>query len=120
MARKSVRHASAMARNLLISSTTGISSMTDVDSNEIEFQCASCGMTSMYSPAVCRKKFLDPAVGATASMYPPNRNAPQSTTLTPPHPKLVRGARRVESAAPRDLPCRDTLAAVAATAHRPE
>ena len=29
-------------------------------------------------------------------------------------------ARRVESAAPRDMPCRDTLAAVVATAHRPE
>jgi hypothetical protein len=49
-----------------------------------------------------------------------NKNAPQSTNLTLPHPKLVRGARRVESAAPRDLPCRDTLAAVAAIAHRPE
>ena len=33
---------------------------------------------------------------------------------------MVRGARRVESAAPRDLSCRDALAAVAATAHRPE
>ena len=32
----------------------------------------------------------------------------------------VRGPRRVESAAPRDMPCRDTLAALAATAHRPE
>lgn len=33
---------------------------------------------------------------------------------------MVRRARRVECAAPRDMPCRDTLAAVAATAHRPE
>jgi predicted RNA-binding Zn-ribbon protein involved in translation (DUF1610 family) len=32
-----------MARNLLILSTTGISLMSDVDSNEIEFQCPSCG-----------------------------------------------------------------------------
>jgi predicted RNA-binding Zn-ribbon protein involved in translation (DUF1610 family) len=43
MARKSFRHASAAARNFLILSTTGISSMTNVDSNEIEFQCPSCG-----------------------------------------------------------------------------
>jgi predicted RNA-binding Zn-ribbon protein involved in translation (DUF1610 family) len=43
MARKSFRHASATARNLLILSTTGISSMTNLDSNEIEFQCPSCG-----------------------------------------------------------------------------
>jgi predicted RNA-binding Zn-ribbon protein involved in translation (DUF1610 family) len=43
MARKSFRYASATARNLLILSTRGISSMTDVDSNEIEFQCPSCG-----------------------------------------------------------------------------
>jgi predicted RNA-binding Zn-ribbon protein involved in translation (DUF1610 family) len=43
MARKSLRHATAMARNLLILSTTGIFSMTDVDSNEIEFQCPNCG-----------------------------------------------------------------------------
>jgi transcription elongation factor Elf1 len=32
-----------MVSNLLILSTTGISSMTDVDSNEIEFQCPCCG-----------------------------------------------------------------------------
>lgn len=43
IARKSFRRAGATARNLVILPTRGISSMTDVDSNEIEFQCPRCG-----------------------------------------------------------------------------
>jgi predicted RNA-binding Zn-ribbon protein involved in translation (DUF1610 family) len=35
--------ASTTARRLLFVSTGGICEMTDVDSNEIEFQCPNCG-----------------------------------------------------------------------------
>jgi predicted RNA-binding Zn-ribbon protein involved in translation (DUF1610 family) len=40
---KCVAMASATARRLLGVSTGDISEMTDVDSNEIEFQCPNCG-----------------------------------------------------------------------------
>jgi predicted RNA-binding Zn-ribbon protein involved in translation (DUF1610 family) len=65
MARKSVRHAIAMARNLLILSTTGISLMADVDSNEIEFQCPNCGndLKQTIGQLKAEKRMICPGCG---------------------------------------------------------
>ena len=59
MARKSFRYASATARNLLILSTSGISSMTDVDSNEMAFKIAA-SMALKNAASKCKPVILEP------------------------------------------------------------